>query len=84
MASITDLANEVTQETTLETSLETLLSGIQAQLTAALANTITPAQQAVIDSTFAQLQTNVTTLTTAVAANTPAAPPVTSTVAPTA
>lgn len=80
MASITDLQNAVAQETTLENSIEALVTGLQTQLAAALANqTVPPDVQAAIDSTFATVQSNIAGLTASVAANTPAAPPVTST-----
>lgn len=65
----------VTAETTLEQSAIALITSLQSQLTAALSNTtIDPADQANLNTIFANLQSNATALSAALTANTPAAP----------
>src|ERR1700692_4687401 len=72
---IAALTADVASETTLEGSILQLLTNVQAALTAALANvTIPPAVQAQLDAIDTTIQANISTLTTAVTANTPPAP----------
>lgn len=74
-ATIDQLVADVTAETTLEGSIITLLNNVEAQLKAALANTvIAPADQAKLDSMFSDLESNKAALAAAIAANTPVAP----------
>lgn len=78
---IASLTAEVSNDTTVMTSAITLINGISAQITAAvnaaLAAGATPAQLQAITDAVAQLKANDAGLAGAVAANTPAAPPVT-------
>lgn len=71
----TEILAAVEQETTLEQSAITLLNSLQTQLQAALANTtIDPADQANLNTIFADLSANATALSAAITANTPVAP----------
>lgn len=74
-ATLDQVLADVSNETTLENSVLALLTSVQAQLAAALANTsISPADQAKIDSIFSGLESNKTALTAAITANTPVTP----------
>jgi hypothetical protein len=70
MATLQDIANEVTLETTIDQSIVTLLDGIAAQLQTALNNNDPVAMQTVLTN----LQANAKILSDAIAANTPVAP----------
>jgi hypothetical protein len=69
MASIQDVADDMTQETTTIAGLSTFIQGLQAQI-AALPG-ITPQLQAQIDGVFAQAEANKAALAAALAANVP-------------
>lgn len=65
----------VTAETSLEQSAITLINNLQEKFTAALENTqINPQDQENLNTIFADLQANSAALSTALTANTPAAP----------
>lgn len=69
------ILDAVTAEQTVEQSAITLITNLQAQLTAALANTtIDAADQQNLNTIFADLQSNSVALSAAITANTPAAP----------
>lgn len=70
-ATIQQILDDVTAETTLESSIITLLSSVEAQLQQVLSNTvISPADQAKVNSIFANLESNKAALAAAIAANT--------------
>ena len=74
MADVTNdqLVAEASNETTLQASVITLLNTVQAQLTAALANTAIPADvQAKMNTIFSTLTSNDAAVTAALTANTP-------------
>ena len=74
MASLDDVAADVSAEPTLIASLSTLMLGFKDQLAAALAGTtLPPAVQAKIDSIFNQAEANKAQIAAAVVAGTPAA-----------
>lgn len=68
-ATLDEISADVTGESTLIDSLSTLLSGLAAQVKAAAGD------QTKIDAIFAAAESNKAKLATALAANTPAAPP---------
>ncbi len=74
MASLDEVIDDVTAEGTQIDGLTTLTAGIKAQLDAALAGALTPAQQAKIDAIFAGVEANKQKVVDAINANTPAAP----------
>lgn len=79
-ATLDQIVQDVSDETTLEGSIVTLLNGVEAQLTAALAGTtISPENQAKIDSIFSGLEANKAALSAAITANTPVTPTATPT-----
>lgn len=74
-ATLDQVLQDVSDETSLEQSVLTLVGNIQDQLKAALAGTtISPANQAKIDSIFSGIESNKTALTAALTANTPVTP----------
>ena len=77
-AEIASLQAEVTAETTVESSAVTLINGISAQIASAVAAAqaagASPAELAAITAVQASITASSTTLASAVAANTPAAP----------
>ncbi len=75
MTTLDDLLAKVAEEKTAEESLITLTQGLKAQLDAITSGSLTPAQQAQVDSIFAAVEANKTEVAAAVVANTPAAPP---------
>lgn len=75
MASIDQVAADVTAETTVIDSISTLIGGLETQLAAALAGAGIPADvQAKIDAVFATAETNKAKLAAAVLAGTPVQP----------
>lgn len=76
MATLADIAADVTSESTLITGVSTLITGLQKQLADALANTTLPPDvQAQVDAIFATAEANKAALAGALAANTPPTPP---------
>lgn len=75
MATLAELVAAVEAEKTQVDSITTLVGQLKSMLDAALANagTLTPEQQAAIDSVFAQVTDDTNRIAEAVAANTPAA-----------
>jgi hypothetical protein len=71
MATLDQVLADTTDEATLDDSIITLLTGIKKQLDDALANSITPAQQAQIDQIFTNLEANKVKVAAAITANTP-------------
>jgi len=71
MATLKDIQDDVASETTVVDSVVTLLESLSAQLTAAIAANDPVALQGIVDNITA----NKTKLASAVAQNTPAAPP---------
>ena len=64
----------VTQEETVEAGVETLLAQLKSSLDAITAGALPPATQAKVDSLFTSITNDSTGLSTALTANTPAAP----------
>ncbi len=76
MATLDDVLDDVTNESTQIAGISTLIAGLKQQLADALAGTtLPPATQAKVDAIFAQAEKNKADIATALAANTPAAPP---------
>ena len=73
MATLDDVLAGVAEEKTQIDGLATLTANIKAQLDAALAGTLTPEQQAKVDSIFASVQAGTADAVAAINANTPAA-----------
>lgn len=73
MHTLDELIALVTDANTQTDSLITLLAGIKAQLDAALAGALTPAQQAKVDEIFAAVAAQKTEVVDAINANTPQA-----------
>jgi hypothetical protein len=71
---IDDLTQKVASETTLVGSLQTFIQGMKDQI-AGLG--LTPTQQIQIDAIMSGMQSNADAISSAMAANTPAAPPTT-------
>ncbi len=69
-----ELVVDVATESTLIDSLITLTTGIKAQLDAALAGVLTPAQQAKVDAIFAAVEQKKADIAAAILANTPTPP----------
>ena len=75
MATIDQVAQDVSDESTLIDSVSVLITGLKQQVADALSGaTLPPAVQAKIDAVFTTAEANKAKLATAVAANTPAAP----------
>lgn len=75
MATIDQVAQDVSDESTLIDSVSTLITGLQQQIKDALSGaTLPPDVQTKVDAVFAQAEANKGKLTNALAANTPAAP----------
>lgn len=72
LATLDETLTKVTEESTVDDSIIALLTAIKAQLDAGGLNADA---QAKVDAIFAGLQANITKVTEAVTANTPAAPP---------
>jgi len=59
MATLQEVADDITAETTVIGGISTLIDGLQAQLAAALAGTaLSPATQAQVDAIFASAEAN--------------------------
>lgn len=75
MATLDDVLADVTSESTAIDSVTALITGLKQQVADALSGVTLPsATQAKIDAVFTGLESNKGKLTTALAANTPAAP----------
>ncbi len=76
MASLEDIARDVTEESTLIDGVSTLITGLKTQLATALEGAgLSPDTQKQIDAIFAAAEANKAKLATALAANTPAENP---------
>ncbi len=74
MASIDDIAADMTTQTTLLASLASFVQGLKDQIEAALSGaTLPPAVQAKVDAVFAQAEANNAAIAAAMVANTPVA-----------
>ena len=74
MATLDQIAADMTEETTLIDGISTLITGLKQQLTDALAGTtLPPAVQAQVDAIFTTAEANKAKLAAAAVANTPAA-----------
>ena len=74
MATIDDLAKDISDETTAIDSVATLVTGLRQQVTDALAGaSISPSVQQKLDAVFATAETNKAKLAKALAANVPPA-----------
>lgn len=80
MATLEDVLADVADESTKEDSLIALTNGLKAQLDAALAGSLTPAQQAKVDGIFAAIEANKAKVQASIDANT--SPPATPAVPP--
>ena len=72
---ITALQTAVANETTVDASVEALLTQLAAQIQTLIANSGNTVDPAALQAIVTQMQTNAATLSAAVTANTPAAPP---------